>query len=90
MILVDDGLATGASMFAAVAALRHDDPARMRRQRAGRFADASVRALARKGGRSRGRDPNPFGGVGAWYEHFPQLSDERRLALLGRATARRR
>jgi predicted phosphoribosyltransferase len=86
VILVDDGLATGATMMAAIEALRKLEPARivvavpiasraaceeMRRQ-----ADEVVCA----------RTPEPFHAVGRWYEDFAQTSDAEVRELLGRAT----
>ncbi|ADI13742.1 phosphoribosyltransferase [Truepera radiovictrix] len=62
VIVVDDGLATGATMRAAVTALRRE-------------ADAVVCVFS----------PEPFWGVGRWYEHFPQTSDAEVQALLERA-----
>jgi predicted phosphoribosyltransferase len=85
VILVDDGLATGATMMAAIEALRKLEPARiavavpiasreaceeMRRQ-----ADEVVCA----------RTPEPFRAVGRWYEDFSQTSDAEVRELLGRA-----
>lgn len=85
VILVDDGLATGSTMRAAVKALRRKKPERivvavptgapstceaLRRQ-----ADEVVCAMV----------PDEFGGVSLWYEHFEQTSDEDVLALLARA-----
>jgi putative phosphoribosyl transferase len=87
LILVDDGLATGASMRAAVAALKQRKPASivvaipvappdtveiLKEQ-----ADEVV-CLA---------TPEPFLAVGRWYEDFSQTSDEDVKALLARAWA---
>lgn len=89
VILVDDGLATGASMFAAISALRKANPARivvavpvsapevcasMRRS-----ADACVCVLT----------PSQLYGVGAWYVDFSQTTDGEVRSLL-EAAARRR
>ncbi len=75
VIVVDDGLATGASMLAAVAALRAREPARV--VVAIPVAASETCELVR-----READeliccwtPVPFGGVGAWYENFTQLKD---------------
>ena len=85
VILVDDGLATGASMFAAVASLRKEEP--------GRIVAAVPVGSAETCARLREvadevvvcMTPEPFGGVGAWFEDFPQLTDDDVCALLGRA-----
>lgn len=89
VILVDDGLATGASMFAAIQALRKMHPvaivvavpvaapevcATMRRT-----AENCVCVLT----------PSQLYGVGAWYADFSQTTDGEVRALL-EAAARRR
>jgi predicted phosphoribosyltransferase len=81
-ILVDDGLATGATMRAAVDGLRMHRPSRIivavpvgpadtcRELR--RLVDEMVCL----------QTPEPFGGVGAWYEEFRQVADDEVAALL--------
>jgi predicted phosphoribosyltransferase len=89
VVLVDDGLATGATMRAAVHALRARE--------AGRIvvavpvgapetcamltaeADEVVCAVA----------PEPFLAVGYWYEDFEQTTDAEVAALLSAASLRR-
>ena len=84
-ILVDDGLATGATMRAAVGALR--------RRHAERIVVA-VPVAAREACESMRRDadevicvmtPDPFHAVGLWYEDFAETSDEEVRELLRRA-----
>ena len=82
VILVDDGLATGASMKAAVAALRRLGPAEVvvavpvgaaeTCQELGEMADAVVCA----------ETPDPFYAVGSWYADFDQTTDEEVRELL--------
>lgn len=82
IILIDDGLATGASMQAAILALRRAGPVRIVAavpvapeetcRMLARFADEIV-CLAM---------PRPFRGVGAWYDDFRQVSDDEVRALL--------
>jgi len=82
VILVDDGLATGSTMRAAVAALRRLDPARVvvavpvgahsTCVQLGREADEAICA----------REPEPFYAVGMWYDDFSQTSDEEVRDLL--------
>ncbi|HET9778625.1 MAG TPA: phosphoribosyltransferase family protein [Propionibacteriaceae bacterium] len=82
VILVDDGLATGSTMLAAVAAVRSHAPAavavavpvgaRQAVQILRSVADLVV-CLA---------TPEPFLAVGGAYEDFRQLSDEEVLAIL--------
>jgi len=76
VILVDDGLATGATMEAAVEAVRVYHPARVvvaapvcardSAARLERIADVVVCA----------QTPEPFRAVGLWYEQFEQTTDE--------------
>ena len=90
IVLIDDGLATGSTMQAAVLALRQQVPAqivvavpvgaRETCERMGRIADRVV-CLA---------TPEPFNAVGQWYREFDQTSDEdvtRLLAAAGRRSA---
>jgi predicted phosphoribosyltransferase len=86
VILVDDGLATGTSMRAAVAAVRLSAPGRLvvavpvaaaETCRALQFeADEVVCA----------RTPEPFMAVGAWYDDFAQTSDSEVHDLLAQAS----
>jgi predicted phosphoribosyltransferase len=85
VILVDDGLATGATMEAAVVALRQSQPARIvvavpvgaraTCSRLGRIADVVVCPLT----------PEPFTAVGLWYDDFSETSDDEIIRLLERA-----
>jgi putative phosphoribosyl transferase len=86
VILVDDGLATGSSMRAAVAALREQAPGRI---------IVAVPAAPRQTCDELRRHvdelvvlktPRPFYAVGVWYEDFSEVSDEdvRRLLAQGR------
>lgn len=85
VILVDDGLATGASMKAAVAALRRERPARIVVAvpvAAGEACDefrADVEDVVCVA------TPEPFTAVGAWYEDFSQTTDEEVRHLLDEA-----
>ncbi|MFL6521118.1 MAG: phosphoribosyltransferase [Chthoniobacterales bacterium] len=85
VILVDDGLATGATMLAAIAGLRQKEPAKIiaavpvcppeTLEEIKRAADETVILFA----------PDWFRGVGQFYEDFAQLSDQTVRALLARA-----
>jgi predicted phosphoribosyltransferase len=89
VIIVDDGLATGATMRAAIAAVRARGAehvtaaapvgARESVARLERVADAVVCCLT----------PDPFGAVGRWYEDFSELSDDAVADLLAHPAARR-
>ena len=82
VVLVDDGLATGASMRAAVIAVRERHPARVivatpvaareTYQDFTKLADEIVCV----------QTPLNFEGVGQWYEDFTQISHEEVLRLL--------
>jgi len=86
VILVDDGLATGATMRAAIEALRQLQPARIvvavptaspescEEMRA--VADDVICAIT----------PEPFQAVGRWYQDFAQTTDEEVQDLLTRRT----
>lgn len=76
IILVDDGLATGSTMRAAVAALRKQHPARIV------VAVPVAAPVVRDEFKAEvdeivcASTPEPFFGVGYWYEDFSQTSDE--------------
>ncbi|MBV9155938.1 MAG: phosphoribosyltransferase [Acidobacteriaceae bacterium] len=85
VILVDDGLATGASMLAAARALR---PQGVRK------ITVAVPVAARQTCNSIRTEvdeivcaatPHPFGAVGIWYEDFSQTTDEEVRTLLEEA-----
>lgn len=86
VILVDDGLATGSTMLAAIKALRDHRPARIVVavpvgspeicEAMGADADEVICATM----------PEPLIGVGRWYEDFSQTSDDEVRALLARST----
>ena len=88
VLLVDDGIATGATMRVAIHALRRQEPAsvvvitpvappdtvaRLRRE-----ADEVICL----------ETPEPFMAISQWYQHFPQTGDDEVIALLKRAWSR--
>lgn len=85
VICVDDGLATGASMRAAVAALREEAPARIVvavpiaaaeiARELQEIADEVIVACT----------PKDFRAVSMWYDDFTQTGDDEVRALLARA-----
>jgi putative phosphoribosyl transferase len=85
VILVDDGLATGSTMRAAVAALRQEGPSRVvvavpvaaeeTCEAFRHIADDIICAVT----------PEPFYAVGLWYADFSQTQDEEVHDLLERA-----
>lgn len=83
VIIVDDGLATGSTMRAAVAALRQASPARI--VVAVPVAAAEACDLLREEADEVvcAATPEPFHAVGQWYEEFSQTSDEEVQEILG-------
>jgi putative phosphoribosyl transferase len=88
VILIDDGLATGSTMRAAVAALRQERPARVivavptappeTCDELRTIVDEMVCLVT----------PEPFYAVGLWYEDFSQTTDEEVRELLEIAAVR--
>jgi putative phosphoribosyl transferase len=88
LLLIDDGIATGATMQAALAVVRQQQPARVvaaapvaHRDTCTdlrRVADEVVCVL----------EPDPLWAVAVWYQQFPQTSDHEIHRLLGRMQAR--
>ena len=86
VILVDDGLATGSSMHAAVQAVRQSEPSRI---------VVAVPVGARETCESFQNEvdtmaicaitPEPFQAVGSWYADFSQVTDEDVQKLLDRS-----
>ncbi|TPX58569.1 hypothetical protein SpCBS45565_g07968 [Spizellomyces sp. 'palustris'] len=85
VIIVDDGIATGATLRAAIQAVKQFNP-------------KQVIAAVPVGARDSCRDlaqvademiclhqPEPFNAVGLWYESFPQTEDEEVMELLRKA-----
>ncbi|WP_337868986.1 phosphoribosyltransferase [Meiothermus sp.] len=88
VLLVDDGLATGATMKAAIAAARQHNPARLVVAVPVAPPDTVAELQALVDEVVCLETPAFFQAVGLWYEHFPQTSDEEVLALLQAASAR--
>lgn len=88
VILVDDGLATGASMRVAVAAVRQHHPAAVV-VAVPVAPPATVAALAEEANTVVcPLQPEPFMGVGRWYRDFRQVADDEVRAVLRRAWSR--
>jgi len=84
-ILVDDGLATGSTMRAAVAALRKLQPARIVVAVPVAAASACAELAPEVDDIICTRTPEPFYSVGQWYGEFSQTTDEEVRELLARA-----
>jgi predicted phosphoribosyltransferase len=89
VIVVDDGLATGATMRAAVAALRRAGAAAVV------VAIPTGAAEACRDLRAQADDvvcltqPEPFCAVGIWYDDFTPTTDDDVCSLLARAARER-
>lgn len=86
-IVVDDGLATGATARAAIHALRQRGAARVILAVPVAPPDTAADMLSEVDELVCLAQPSPFFGVGAFYEDFHQLSDDEVLMLLDRAPA---
>lgn len=82
VILVDDGVATGSTMMAGITALRRMNPGTL-------VAAAPVMSRQARESLARAADacecvatPEPFHGVGVWYEDFSQTTDQEVTNLL--------
>jgi putative phosphoribosyl transferase len=84
VILVDDGLATGATMEAAVVAARASGPARIVVAAPVGAPETCARLAAIADEVVCVETPQFFQAVGLWYDRFDQTSDEEVLAILGR------
>jgi putative phosphoribosyl transferase len=84
-IIVDDGIATGLTMEAAIRELRRRDSARIVVAVPVVPADTAT-TFAREVDELVALDIPEYylGGVGAYYEYFPQVTDEEVIALLRR------
>lgn len=85
VILVDDGLATGSTMLAAVKALRKQAPARIVVAVPTAAADTCNALRSDADEVICATTPEPFRAVGLWYEDFSQTSDDEVRELLARA-----
>jgi putative phosphoribosyl transferase len=86
VIVVDDGLATGATMHAAVLALRQQRPAGIvvaapvgSRQACELLAEVADQVIC-------ARTPEPFSAVGLWYVDFSETTDEEVRQILAQPT----
>jgi putative phosphoribosyl transferase len=85
VVLVDDGLATGSTMLAAIQAVQQEHPARV--VAAVPVAPQDVCAALRRVADDVVclRTPSDFQSVGTWYDDFSQTSDDEVRALLQRS-----
>jgi putative phosphoribosyl transferase len=85
VILVDDGLATGATMYAAVQALRQQQPARIVAAVPTASPEACEELRAEVDEVICTITPEPFYAVGLWYKDFSQTTDDEVRDLLARS-----
>ncbi|HEX7456318.1 MAG TPA: phosphoribosyltransferase family protein [Candidatus Nanoarchaeia archaeon] len=88
VILVDDGIATGATIEAAIYAVREGRPAKIilavpvaPPQTVGRLKDLVDDFIVLA-------TPEPFWAIGEFYSYFPQVSDEEVIKLLKKTSQR--
>jgi predicted phosphoribosyltransferase len=86
-IVVDDGLATGSTMKAAVAALRRERVTRIVVAVPVASTEACEALRTQADEVICAFTPEPFHAVGLWYANFGQTTDEEVTALLARASA---
>jgi len=86
VILVDDGLATGSTMRAAVEALHRLQPARIVVAVPVGSAETCMGLRAEADEVVCARTPEPFHAVGLWYEDFRPTTDDEVRELLRRET----
>jgi predicted phosphoribosyltransferase len=84
VILVDDGLATGATMRAAVQALRQQQPGRIVAAVPTASPDTCQVLKAEADDVICAITPEPFFAVGHWYDDFTQTTDDEVQELLAR------
>ena len=84
VILVDDGLATGATMYAAIEALRKQNPGRIVVAVPTASPETCEEMKVKADHVICAITPDPFQAVGRWYQDFSQTSDEEVADLLAR------
>lgn len=87
VIVVDDGLATGATMHAALLAIRQQQPAHLVMAVPVGAADSCEALQGVADDVVCVAMPEPFRAVGLWYRQFPQTSDDEVRTLLEDARA---
>jgi putative phosphoribosyl transferase len=85
VIVVDDGVATGSTMRAAVQAIRRQQPARLAVAVPVGAEDTCAQLRTEADEVVCCATPRPFRAVGVWYRDFPQASDDEVRELLEEA-----
>jgi len=89
VILIDDGIATGSTMLAAVRALRKENVAEITVAVPVAAAAVCNQLLPEIDSIVCAATPEPFQAVGIWYEDFSQTTDEEVRQLIKRAARQR-
>jgi len=90
VIVVDDGIATGATVRAALIAIRRGAPKRLLLAVPVAPPDTVEMLRAEVDELVCLQTPEPFGSISQFYRSFPQLTDAQVTDLLGRAVPARR
>jgi putative phosphoribosyl transferase len=85
VLLIDDGIATGSTMRAAIDALRQQGAARIVAAVPVAAADTCIEMEPMVDRLVALMKPEVFGAVGHWYERFPQVDDAEVRSLLEQA-----
>ena len=85
VIVVDDGLATGSTMQAAVLAIRQQHPLHLAVAVPVGALDTCAALRQQADDVICAATPEPFRAVGLWYQEFPQATDDEVCALLEEA-----
>jgi putative phosphoribosyl transferase len=88
VVVVDDGIATGSTMEAALTALRQHQPSRLVLATPVASTDAARRLASVADEVVCAATPEPFRAVGVWYQHFDQTTDDEVEELLAAAAER--
>lgn len=86
VILVDDGLATGATMWAAIIAVRQKQAQEIVVAVPVAAPETCEEICSKVENIICANTPSPFYSVGMWYEKFPQTTDDEVRELLNKAT----
>ncbi|ALS99224.1 phosphoribosyltransferase family protein [Lacimicrobium alkaliphilum] len=82
ILLVDDGVATGATMRVAIAAARYQQPAKVVVAVPLAPADTAHQLAQEADQLICLATPEPFVAIGHWYRDFPQVTDDQVRAQL--------
>ncbi len=88
VILIDDGIATGSTMLAAIRVLRKQKPERIVVAVPVAPPDSLARVAEEADEVVCLMQPTPFFAIGAFYEDFRQVEDEEAMAILARCSGR--